>query len=334
MISELFYDIMHREIFGAALDKLGPMPRRLMRKAVVSAIAASVTAMWAGLMAGLAPLRGPLESVAEKLLGPLFEKEAELKAKLAEKLGEAVEKGLDKVEATLQEKFAGAFPVIAAAGEAEINLVRSSLTEWAAEVAAAEGKRNVLGAWWKYNWTQWRANWMYSHKSKPISEMIDVKLNDSDSTWESRRLAWHLKADFMQLNQSAFTVIKLKLLAEAPAADEGQYVALARAAYQDVSVRMAHDVQEILFSRVLECLDSTVRPPLEEVLSKIVEALCEPLQALIPEPLKDILDPARACDEIIDQLLREKLLSLLKRAMQPTLDGLKQRGNNIAVQGF
>jgi hypothetical protein len=290
--------------------------------------------MWAGLMAGLAPIRGPLESAAEGLLGPLFEKEAEIKAKIAEKLGAEVEKGLDKVEATLQEKFAGAFPVIAAAGEAELNLVRSSLTEWAQEVSEGAGKRNVLGPWWKYQWTQWRAHWMYSYKQKPISEMIDVKLNDSDSSAESRRLAWHLKQDFMQLNQSAFTVIKLNLLQDAPNGDEAQYVDLARKHYADVSQRMAHDVQVILFHRMLEALDQTVRPPLEEVLSKIVEAICEPLQALIPDPLKDILDPARACDEIIDQLLREKLLSLLKRATQPTLDGVQARGQAIATQGF
>jgi len=334
LLSELIYDAMAREIFGAELAKLGETPRKLVRKAITTAITGAVSAMWAGLQKSVAAARAPLEAAAESLLGPLFEKERELQDKLQADLGAEVEKGLEKAEPTLQEKFGESFPIIAAAGEAELMLIASSLREWKQEVDAEAGKASVLGPWWKYGWVQWRGDWLYAFKSKPISEMIDVKLNDEDASPESRKLASDLKNDLVRLNQSAFVVLKDRMLAASPNGTEPEYVSIAAKEFADISRRAAHDVQIILKMRVEQALDATIRPPLEEVLAKVIEALCKPLEALIPSALADVLDPERMCNEIIDRLLREKIKSLVNRAITPTLGGVEAKGAQLAQEGM
>jgi len=334
LLSELIYDAISREVFGAELAKMGDMPRKLARKAITTAITGGVSAMWAGLQKSVAAARAPVEQAAEGLLGPLFEKERELQDKLQADLGAEVEKGLEKAEPTLQEKFGESFPIIAAAGESELMLIATSLREWKVEVDGEAGKASVLGPWWKYGWVQWRGDWLYAFKSKPISEMIDVKLNDEEASAESRRLASDLKNDLMRLNQSAFTVLKDRMLAANPNATEAEYVAIAQKEFADISHRAAHDVQIILKMRVEQALDATLRGPLEEVLSKIIEALCKPLDALIPSTLADVLDPARMCNEIIDRLLREKIKSLVDRAITPTLAGVQAKGAQLAQEGM
>jgi len=333
LLSELFYDVMAREIFYSELSAMGDMPRKIARKAIVKMIEGAVSGMWASLQKGLAGLREPIEKAAEEMLGPLFEKEMEIKEKISQPISEAVDKGMEQGESKLQEGFGSAVPVIGAAMEAELNLIKTSLTELIEEVEKEKG--SVLGFWWKYDWMQWRNDWMYSYKNKPISEMIDLKLAQSDSSYESRNLAYHLRTDLMALNQSAWYVLKKRLKADCGNdASEDAYIAALKRHYPDIIVRAAHDLQLIISKRLLEALDATLRGPLLEGMDAVLKALLSPLESLIPDLIKDVLDPRRAAGEIIDALLTDKQGKLIEVCTRPVREKIGNKGTALAQEGI
>jgi hypothetical protein len=325
LIADLLYDVMEYEIFGAELSKLGPMPRKIMRKVIIKMIEAAVSAAWSSLQGSLAGIRGPLESTAEKILGPLFEKEAEVKDKVKAPIEEAASKAMEKNEAKLQEMFGSALPVIAAAGEAEVNLIHNSLCE----VIASEGHKKGRYFRWGFEQKRWSNYWCYWGKNLPISQMIDVKLNDEDASYVQRDLAYHLRHDLTTLNQSAFKRIELSWGNN----DEQDLVQSVRDQHADIMRRAAHDAALILEVRLFQALDESVRGGVIELLHTVVKTITEPLDALIPDLLKDILDPERTCMEIINDILVNCEKGLIKTCVEPLKKQIEEQGEKLATHG-
>jgi hypothetical protein len=261
------------------------------------------------------------------MLGPLFEKEVEIKEKIKQPISEGATKALESAETKLQEMFEEKIPVIGAAGEAELNLIHSSLAEFVVEW---ENESNKSGSnfTWKYEWVRWRGDWLYAFKQKPISVMIDTKLADEEASAASCALASDLNNDMKALNQSAFITIRKGV------DPENDPVGQLKAAFPDIIRRAAHDMAIILELRLVKALDATLRPPLIEVMKKIIETICEPLVSLIPELLKDILDPERTCMEIISDILGEKEKELIKIAIKRVVQGVIEQGETLANQGL
>jgi hypothetical protein len=55
-----------------------------------------------------------------------------------------------------------------------------------------------------------------------------------------------------------------------------------------------------------QAIDAVLMPPLQEKTSDLVSTLCEPLTALIPELLQDVLDPVRAWSEADTHIYRQR----------------------------
>jgi hypothetical protein len=331
MLADVLYEVLEREIFGAELYKLGELPRKLARKAIIGILEAGVSAAWSAIMKGLASIRGPLEAAVDEMLGPLFETEAKVKAQIQGPIEDAATKALESAEAKVQELFEKNLPVIAAAGEAELNLIHSSLTEFLEEWESGTDK-SVSNFDWKYGWVQWRGDWLYAFKQKPISEMIDAKLKDEEASGPSRQLGSDLNSDMKSLNQSAFIVLRKSM--DAKPNDANVLVEQMRANYPDIIQRAAHDMTQVLQWRLVQALDKTIRGPLIEITSKIVKTVCEPVQAIIPNLIKDILDPERACMEIIDAVLTNQEQALIRKAITRVNAGIIEHGNQLAAQGL
>jgi hypothetical protein len=329
MLADVLYEVLEREIFGAELSKLGPMPRKLAYKAIIGMLESAVSACWSGIMKGLAAIRPPLEEKVGDMLGPLFETEAKVKGEIQGPIEVAATKGLESAEADLQKLFASNLPVIAAAGEAELNLIHNSLLEFIEEWEKSADKSARHFAW-TYEWVRWRGDWLYSFKQKPISEMIDTKLNDEEASGPSRTLASDLNNDMKDLNQSAFIVLG-RAINKADVADP---IAELRAHYPDIITRAAQDMTSILQWRMVKALDGTLRGPLLQVTNEIVTTITKPLDAMIPDLIKDIVDPARACMEIISDVLTIKEQELITIASAKVKEGIIEQGKQLAARGL
>jgi hypothetical protein len=323
LISDTLYDVMEREIFGAELGRMGPMPRKLAKSAITKMIEGAVSAAWAGLMKGLEPVRTPLEKAVAEMLDPLFEGEVKFKNQLKAPIMEGAQKGLEAAESKLQEAFESSLPVIAAAGESELNLIHSSLVEVLTESAGDQKRFHNL-----YWWMKWRNDWQYSFKNRPISEMIDAKLRTSESSSESRELAGHLITDMRNLNQSAFTVLQTAFKKEA---DPARVVV---EMFPDIIQRAAHDINVILTLRLIQALDGTLRPGLMQAMGAIIKPLVSPLEDAIPDLLKDILDPERTCMEILNDVLTDTEKLLIAKCLAPTHAAIVKQAQALAQQGL
>jgi len=274
-------------------------------------------------MKGLEPVRTPLEKAVAEMLDPLFEGEKKFKEQLKAPIMEGAQKGLESAKAKLQEVFESSLPVIAAAGESELNLIHTSLVEVLDESQGDPQKfRN------KYWWMKWRNDWQYSFKNRPIAEMIDAKLRGDGASYESRELAGHLITDMRNLNQSAFTVLQNAFK------DDADPSIRVRQMFPDIINRCAHDMHLILHLRLIQALDATIRPGLMQAMAAIIKPLCSPLEAAIPDLLKDILDPERTCMELINDVLTDTEKLLITGCLAPLQDSILKQGNALAQQGL
>jgi len=307
------------------------MPRKLARKAIIGILESAVSACWSGIMKGLGAIRGPLEEKVGEMLGPLFEAEAKVKAQIQKPIEDAATDGLKGAEAKLQELFASNLPVIAAAGESELNLIHNSLLEFIEEWESGANKSASHFAW-QYEWVRWRGDWLYAFKQKPISEMIDAKLSDEEASGPSRTLASDLNNDMKQLNQSAFIVLKRDI--NEKTGDQAEWIAQLRASYPGIIQRAAQDMNSVLQWRLCKALDSTLRGPLLEICNKIIDTICKPLDALIPDLIKDIVDPARMCMEVISDVLTIKEQELITICSAKIKEQITAQGQLLAQRGL
>ncbi len=243
-------------------------------------------------------IRVPLEKVAASMLNPLFEKEVEIKAKIQAPMEEVVQKGMAAAESKLQELFAKHVPVIAAAAEAQLNMIHNSLLGVVNEVYPAATASEFDS---KYSWMTWRGGWTWGYLQRPITVMIDAKLCASDQNAGVRKLGDNLISDLMHLNQSAFVALRQNG-SEQQGGGAAELTVTMQQAYPAVMERVASDIGLLLNWRMAQALDSIVMGPLQENAAKAIDKICEPLNALIPELLQDVIDPARACNEIIQSL--------------------------------
>jgi hypothetical protein len=119
------------------------------------------------------------------------------------------------------------FQVLAAAAEAQLHMIHTSLVNLIDEVPQTASAAEFDS---KYEWMRWRSNWSWSFMQRPISQMIEAKLNDSSAT---RQLGYDLVHDLTQLNQSAFIVLRQQMQ-ELQGGGASELIQSMRAAYPGI----------------------------------------------------------------------------------------------------
>jgi hypothetical protein len=286
-------------------------------------------------MKSLPGIRTPLEEVAGKMLDPLFEAENQLKDKIIQPMEDAAKSGLDSAEGKLQELFAEHVPIIAAAAESQLNMIHNSFAEL---IAKMEEKPNATASDFDsdYGWMQWRGSWTWSYTQGAISTMLYAKLV-TDGSAPSRQLGYDLVSDLRDLNQSAFVAVRQAMNQQGGAAGAktaAELVTALKAVYPEILAKAVNDISLILQWRMSLALDSAILPPLMEVTSKVIHTLCEPLQAAIPDLIKDIVDPERTCGEIIQTVVVKQEQILVSRILAPLKDSTEQQGKALLAKGL
>jgi len=327
LLTDVLSEVLYREIIMGEMHKMPEIARKMGVRVIYRILVGAVSAAWTALMKSLPAIRGPLEKVAASMLDPLFEKEKEIKDKIQAPIEEAAAKGMDAAEAKLQELFAQHMPVLAAAAEAQLHMIHTSLVNLIDEVPQTASAAEFDS---KYEWMRWRSNWSWSFMQRPISQMIEAKLNDSSAT---RQLGYDLVHDLTQLNQSAFIVLRQQMQ-ELQGGGASELIQSMRAAYPGIVQRAASDIGLLLTWRMSQAIDAVLMPPLQEKTSDLVSTLCEPLTALIPELLQDVLDPVRACGEIMQNVVTKIETDLVSRLVKPIQEASLQQAQLLGNSGI
>jgi hypothetical protein len=335
LLTDILVAVIDREIVGPEVSKYPGFIRGFILKGVRKAVHAAVDAGWSLAQSGVNQARGPVEQIAASLLNPVFEKEVEIKGKLQASIEEIAKKGLDKAEATLQEQFGEKFPVVAAAVEAQLTMLHTSLATLLTELAGGEGAMAQFE--YAYSWLQWRGDWVYGGKQGEITRLLESKLDGSEGNALTKNLCYHLKYDFKDLQQSLYHVLLEEVRAaakESGAIAISQVIPLVRTAYPRLIERAAGDLAMLCEWRLVQALDDTLRPPVMENSGKAIDAICDPLSALIPEALEDVIDPARTAEEVIANVFTSTEKDLVARILAPMQKSILEQGQKLAGQGL
>jgi hypothetical protein len=333
LLTDVLSEVLYREMVAGKINN--ELARKLAVKSIYRVLVGAVSTCWSGIMKSLPGIRTPLEEVAGKMLDPLFEAENQLKDKIMAPMEEAATKGMDSAEGKLQELFAEHVPIIAAAAESQLNMIHNSFVEL---IGKMEEKPNATASDFNsdYGWMQWRGSWTWSYTQGAISTMLYAKLV-TDGSAPSRQLGYDLVSDMRDLNQSAFVAVRQAMDQQGGAAGAktaAELVAALKVVYPEILRKAVNDVSLILQWRMSLALDSAILPPLMEITSKVIHTLCEPLQAAIPDLIKDIVDPERTCGEIIQTIVVKQEQILVQRILAPLKDSTDQQGKALEAKGL
>jgi hypothetical protein len=333
LLTDILSEVLYREMVAGQISN--ELARKMAVKSIYRVLVGAVATCWSGIMKSLPGIRTPLEEIAGKMLDPLFEAEAKLKDKVMAPMEDAATKGMDKAEGKLQELFAEHLPIIFAAAESQVNMIHNSFADL---ITKMEEKPQASASDFDYEWgwMTWRGSWTWSYQQGAISNMLYAKLI-TDGSAPSRQLGYDLISDMKDLNQSAFVATRNAMNSQGGAAGAktaAELVAALKAVYPSILSQAVHDVPLLLTWRMSLALDSAILPPLMEATNKIISTLCEPLTALIPELIQDIVDPVRTCGEIIQEVVVKQEQILVQRIMAPLTEQTVQQGKTLEQKGL
>jgi len=329
LIADVLYEVLERDIFGSELHKLGELPRKMLRKAIIGAIESAVGACWSGIQKGLGEIRGAIEKAAESMLAPLFDAEQKVKQAVQPPMEEGANKGLESASGTIQEQFGSKVPVFQEAGAAQIRVINLAIEKLIKDLGDNYSQWEFQS---KFGWMMWRASWTNSYEQEEVTNLLDKALRGEVSSAETRTLANDLIYDLRDLNQSFFTVLRNKIKEAGPAA--GTEIERMKAAYPDIMLLLGLDLELLFQYRLQQATDALLRPPLTKATNEIINTAAEPLNAAIPDLLKDVLDPARTCKEIIEDVLTKVVTQLTTIALEPIKADMISRTKAAAAKGI
>jgi len=228
-----------------------------------------------------------------------------------------VKKLLEPAQGKLQEAFGKHVPIFADSAEASLNTIARTLTE----VQNSKSFRN------SFYWARWRSTWRWSYANEPVTKMLYDKLY-CDGGEAQRDVYWALAPAYTNLHYCAYLDLAPKVKGQAD-----PHAVLA-AAYPDLIQRAAHDVCVVLEDSVQESLHKVLSAPMLEKLMPVLEQLCAPLQAMIPEMLSGVLDPLRVCNEIVETIVEDAECQLVQALLEPTKAKLIAQGDALAAKGL
>jgi len=81
--------------------------------------------------------------------------------------------------------------------------------------------------------------------------------------------------------------------------------------YIQVYAKLGHDIHWVTRDCLVKGIDYELRPDIMKVVNPLLNAILEPVEKLIPDAIKDVIDPRRTANEIIDETLNQTEIQLV-----------------------
>jgi len=298
--------------------------RNAIMKTVEGVVGAAVEAGWKAIEGAINEVKKPIEDAVRKVVEPIFEKEKELKEKIKEKIMETTDPALQQI----------VVPPLAKVLDVLLKPIRESYTElfkaWiklgemfqkkvAEHGADKDGmKRWMSDAYWevRYYWGPMRA---VIDKVNELTGPLDL-LGDVVSYVRSWRITGKIIDHQQKLLWKACHTVTVDL------ADKKD----PKAAIKKTAERLLHDCQIQIIDEYFKILKAVVMPPFnQEIIPKVVK-LIEPLESLIPDALKDLINPSKTLDELLTELVEESVQKCVDGAAKDDPDRLAETFSQLA----
>jgi hypothetical protein len=335
LLADVLTHAIEREFLGEYLNKIpAEFAKNAARNASKKAITAAIKPAWALLMKGLKAVREKIEPAIGKMLNPLFETEAKLKAKISAPMEEQAKKLMGLVQEKLQEQFGQKMAILPAWAEAQLHMISAS-AKIVSQAIAEDADKSAATFWSAFDRMVYQGRWAWSYGQRPVSDLVWNEFYYGDmSNVLTRRLYYDFLDDGIEINQAAFRALRRAVQdaekASGTQAGGASLLQYFQQAYPVVLQKTANDLSILVPWRLLQALDHELRPVVMEKTSEPIKTVCDPLKAMIPEILEDILDPARTCIEIVNDQVVSLEKNIVATAVGKAAEGIKSAGQKIA----
>jgi hypothetical protein len=304
LLGDCFFSVLDQEIMREPFSKLPESGRKFAYTGVKKLIDTAVSAGWKAVLEAAGPAKKVVEEVAAKALDPIFKAEADVKKEILQKVKDAVGPALQAVQGKLDDYVGKAMPTLLNASAEELALfhesMRDSIKNGTDTESVIKGLKHEM---WENSWCWWGRN-------RKISNAIydNIYVAHKSDGWFWYRLAWNLIEEYRNLNQFAFRACIQELEANKPA-DAASSVK--QNIYPSIYAKLGHDIHFVTRDCLVSGIDYELRPDIMKVVNPLLNAILEPVEKLIPDVIKDVFDPRRTANEIIDETLNQTEIQLV-----------------------
>jgi len=260
-------------------------------------------------MLAIAPAKAKVEEIVAKALDPVFKAEADIKAKIVDKVKEVTGPALASVQGKIDEQVQTAMPALLTASADELEALRES---FAAVAAAGSDVASVLKALrherYQNSWTWWGRNRKISNN---LYDNVYVN-NRSKDPYVFYRLAYDLIENYKDLNNIALKIAASEIETANPG-DAATY--LKQQVYPQIYAKFAHDLNVITHNALVRAIDDKIHDDVVKGIDKLLSPILEPIDSLIPDVAKDVINPKRTAMEIVDEVLSNTENQLVNAAL-------------------
>jgi len=309
IVEELERDVLSDIWRGlSGTPKMQEITRNTIMRTVEGVVGAAVEAAWKAIVSAIDEVKKPIEDAVRKVVEPIFEKEKELKEKIKDAIMGTVQPALQQI----------VVPPLAKVLDVLMKPVRESYSEtfkawhqlgekFAAHVAANGADEKSMKKWLYDSFWQVRYYWgpMRSviDKVNELREPFDL-LGDIVSYVRSWKIIDHITDNQRRMLTDACYSVTVDL---AEFKDP-------KAAIRRTGERLLHDSQMQVVDEYFYILQSVVMPPFNQEVVPAATKLIEPLAALIPDALQDLINPLQTLDELLTETVEAMVRSCVEGA--------------------
>jgi len=327
LIAALCFDLCRRTILYDAFNKMSYTVREKCSAMVKKNIQAIVAPAWAGCCETVNKLQEKIEPELKKGLDPIFDAERDLKVKISDmisdKIGPAVGEVVDPI---VQQLLIDVCAKPIHEGWLLLNGSMEELYKYFNEKIDGKGdvitKKEFQDA---YRSTTWKCRYFHSWWSftRPISDKLDemrdelkvvgelCKGLDGYNVYYTICEQYHnIVLDGLFTWQTAIT--------EAFEGDEmskADFKELQLAKWKETLPKIVHDSQVVYEEQISWLLDEAIKGPFIRLIMKGVSALLEPLDDVIPDPVKQFITATGTAEDVLTQTINNILDKTVKEAV-------------------
>jgi hypothetical protein len=316
VLSDLISDEIDWRVMGRIYSKIsGPWSirwaiRNQVLKTLDTMVSAAVNPAWAAMEKAVKELRPKIEPTIKEMVGPIFKAEADLIEKMKQGamsiinpiLNEHVTPHLTKIVAAIKS------PMVESFDEA-MKLVDEELTKFEVKGNAEVVKKDFHHLdWFPWSWKMWEAIRKCDVMYEPLWALHIVF--EDIYPWSS---IWRAYDEIRGKSDNAFYTFEQRLLKgiEEEGGESKDPKALVDKTKGSVMTDFRADASKATLKYYAAVLKIVVMPPFEKLVFPACKTIIDPVADLVPEPLKQFIDPNAMFEELINGIIDESIDTIL-----------------------
>ncbi|KAL0240820.1 hypothetical protein GEMRC1_006056 [Eukaryota sp. GEM-RC1] len=304
---ELLSDV-YAALPNGGSGKIGHLARKSVQKTVNSIVGGAVSTSWKAVSGQVADIKPTLEDGVRKVLGPIAEAESGLRIKIKNAILDTLQPILDatvtpvitKVFDILCSSIVESYTVLIQIYDEIIN----DLRETAPDKFSQAMKRVYGQIFYPWNNKLWPARKCLNG----CREKLEV-LNDLVREISPYHIISELGDSLVRLMNNAMFTLE----------DEMQGGADLDTAAASVRQKLINDCRETLKDTSHQILYDLVSNPLRQKAIPSVTSIVEPLDSMIPDPVKEFVSVSKSLNQLLDDLLHEIISDSTREASEGAL---------------